>query len=136
MVGLGTETEALARSHFAAFAQVPDPHRPRGRRHPLAAILATAAMPGGARSLDAIGQEGRLPEPAVVKALSVPREQTPPVATLHRVVSRPDVGAFAAVPRTWAQANLGDRAETIAIDDKELTGNHGGALPGVPLVAT
>jgi len=57
---LGMETEALVRRRFAAFTQVPDPRRPRGRRHPLAAILAlaTAAMLGGARSLDAIGQEG------------------------------------------------------------------------------
>ncbi|MCL6649645.1 MAG: hypothetical protein K6U89_15085 [Chloroflexi bacterium] len=72
----------------------------------------------------------------MVTPLSFSREQTPPVATLHRVFSRLDVGAFAAVPRTWVQANLGDRAETIAIDAKELTGSHSGALPGVPLVAT
>jgi hypothetical protein len=131
------ETEALVRSLFAAFAQVPDPRRPRGRRHPLAAILAlaTAAMLSGARSLYAIWQWGRLQEPAVVKALGFTREQTPSVATLHRVFSRLDVGEFEAVLRTWAQAQLGDGAEAIAIDGKGLKGIHGEELPGVRLVA-
>ncbi len=131
------ETEALVRSLLAAFAAVPDPRRPRGRRHPLAAILAlaTAAMLSGARSLYAIWQWGRLQEPAVVKALGFTREQTPSVATLHRVFSRLDVAAFEAVLRTWAQANLGDGAEAIAIDGKGLKGLHGEELPGVRLVA-
>lgn len=129
------ETEALVGSLFAAFATVPDPRRPRGRRHPLAAILAEAsvAMLSGARSLYAIWQWGRLQEPAVVKALGFTRAQTPSVATLHRVFSRLDVAAFAAVLRTWAQAHLGDGAE--AIDGKGLTGIHGAELPGVRLVA-
>jgi hypothetical protein len=131
------ETEALVRSLLAAFATVPDPRRPRGRRHPLAAILAlaTAAMLGGARSLYAIWQWGRLQEPAVVKALGFTREQTPSVATLHRVFSRLDVAAFEAVLRTWAQANLGDGAEAIAIDGTGVRGIHGEELPGVRLVA-
>lgn len=131
------ETEALVRSLFAAFAQVPDPRCPRGRRHPLAAILAlaTAAMLGGARSLSAIWEWGRLQEPAVVKALGFTRKQTPSVATLHRVFSRLDVGACEAVLRTWAQANLGDGAEALALDGKGLRGIHGDELPGVRLVA-
>jgi hypothetical protein len=131
------ETEALVRSLLAAFATVPDPRRPRGRRPPLAAILAlaTAAMLGGTRSLDAIWQWGRLQEPAVVEALGFTREQTPSGATLHRVFSRLDVAAVEAVLRTWAQANLGDGAEAIAIDGKGVRGIHGDELPGVRLVA-
>lgn len=131
------ETEALVRSLFAAFGRVPDPRRPRGRRHPLAAILAlaTVAMLSGARSLYAIWQWGRLQEPAVIKALGFTREQTPSVATLHRVFSRLDVGEFEAVLRTWAQAQLGDGAAAIAIDGKGLKGIHGEELPGVRVVA-
>jgi hypothetical protein len=131
------ETQALVGSLFAAFAQVPDPRRPRGRRHPLAAILAlaTAAMLSGARSLYAIWQWGRLQDPMVVQALGFTRAQTPSVATLHRVFSRLDVGQFEAVLRTWAQANLGDGEEAIAIDGKGLRGIHGEELPGVRLVA-
>lgn len=134
---MGLETDALVRSLFAAFAQVPDPRRPRGRRHPLAAILAlaTAAVLGGARSLYAIWQWGRLQEPAVVKALDFTRDMTPSMATLHRVFSRLDVAAFEAVLRTWAQAQLGDGAEAIAIDGKGLQGIHGEELPGGRLVA-
>ncbi len=131
------ETEALVRSLFAAFAQVPDPRHPRGRRHPLPAILAlaTAAMLCGARSLSALWQWGRLQEPAVVKTLGFTRQQTPSVATLHRVFRRLDVGQVEAVLRAWAQAQLGDGEEAIASDGKGLRGIHGEGLPGVRLVA-
>ncbi len=49
--------------------------------------------------------------------------------------SRLDKGAFEAVLRDWAQAGLGDREETIAIDGKSLRGIHGEEIPGVHLVA-
>ena len=48
-----------------AFAKLPDPRSPHGRRHPLPAILAlsVAAMLSGARSLYAIFPWGRLQPP-------------------------------------------------------------------------
>lgn len=131
------DTEAVVTSLFAAFASVPDPRSAQGRRHPLAAVfaLATAAMLCGARSLYAIWQWGRLQEPAVVGALGFTREQTPCVATLHRVFSRVDVVSFEAALRAWAQGHLGGGEEAIAIDGKGLRGIHGEELPGVRLVA-
>jgi hypothetical protein len=49
-----------ARSHYlpGLLAQVPDPRRKRGRRHPLAGLLAVgiAAVVAGSRSFAAIGQ--------------------------------------------------------------------------------
>src|SRR4051812_2601810 len=73
--------EAFGRGLLEAFAQVPDPRRPRGRRHPLAALLAlsAAAMLSGARSLYAIAQWGRLQPSGVVRALGFTRERTPSV---------------------------------------------------------
>ena len=120
-----------------AFAKVPDPRLPKGRRHPLPAILAlaTAAMLCGARSLYAIAQWGRLQEPAIVKALGFSRERTPAVSTLHLVFKDLDAVAFEAALRAWAQGHFADRVEAIAIDGKGLRGIHGEELPGVRLVA-
>lgn len=121
---------------LAAFATVPDPRSPHGRRHPLPAILtlATAAMLSGARSLYAIAQWGRLQPPAVVATLGFTRERTPAVSTLHLVFRDLDATAFEAALSTWARANLGD-AEGIAIDGKGLRGIHGEEVAGVRLVA-
>ena len=131
------ETGVLVKSLLEGFASVPDPRSTEGRRHSLAAIfaLATAAMLVGARRLYAIFQWGRLQEPEVIRSLGFTREKTPSVSTLHRVFSRLDIDVFEATLRTWAQQNLGDEEEAIAIDGKGLKGIHGEELPGVRLVA-
>jgi hypothetical protein len=143
----------LGASLLATFAKVPDPRSPRGRRHPLPALLAlsVAAMLEGARSLYAIYQWGRLQPPQVVHALGFSRDRTPTVSTLHLVFKDLDVVAFEAALGDWAQAYLGERGEAIAIplcgigpssdsngraiDGKGLRGIHGEELPGVRLVA-
>lgn len=119
------------------FRRIPDPRRPKGRRHPLPAILAlaTAAMLCGARSLYAIAQWGRDQQPELLAALGFTRKTTPCVATLHRVFTRLDVVAFEAALRDWARQNLPDKEEAIAVDGKALRGIHGEQLPGVQLVA-
>jgi hypothetical protein len=131
------DQEAFGQSLRGAFAEVPDPRKPRGRRHPLPALLAlsTAAMLSGARSLYAIAQWGRLQPPAVVRALGLTRDRTPTVSTLHLVFKNLDGQAFEAALARRAQVGLGDRWETIALDGKALRGIHGEALPGVRLVA-
>ena len=131
------EPEKLGKSLREVFAQVPDPRRARGRRHPLPALLAlsTAAMLSGARSLYAIAQWGRLQPPEVVQALGFTRPRTPTVSTLHLVFKDLDGAAFEAAVRQWAVQQLGDRGEAIAIDGKALRGIHGEELPGVRLVA-
>lgn len=131
------DEQTIGRSLLAAFAKVPDPRRPRGRRHPLPALLAlsTAAMLCGARSLYAIAQWGRLQSPGVVGALGFTRERTPCVATLHLAFKALDVSAFEAALACWAQGQLGDQWEAVALDGKALRGIHGDELPGVRLVA-
>src|SRR3990172_9536559 len=111
------ERELIGRSLLEAFAKVPDPRLPKGRRHPLPAILAlaTAAMLCGARSLYAIAQWGRLQEPAIVKALGFSRERTPAVSTLHLVFKDLDAVAFEAALRAWAQGHFADRVEAPAL---------------------
>ena len=131
------DQETIGRGLLEAFARVPDPRHPGGRRHPLPAILAlsTAAMLSGARSLYAIWQWGRLQPPGVVCALGFTRERTPSVSTLHLVFSRLDAAAFEAALAEWARATLGEQGRRIAVDGKALRGIHGGELPGVRLVA-
>lgn len=120
-----------------AFAAVPDPRSPHGRRHPLPAVLAltAAAMLSGARSLYAIAEWGRLQDVATVRARGCTRVKTPCVATLHLLFRHLDVAAFEAALGTWAQGTLGDRGKVIAIDGKGLRGIHGAQIPGVRLVA-
>jgi hypothetical protein len=129
--------EALGRSLLEAFTKVPDPRSPKGRRHPLPAILtlSVAAMLSGARSIYAIYQWGRLQSPTVVRSLGFKRDKTPTVSTLDLVFRALDVASFESVLSEWAQSHLGDRAEAIAIDGKGLRGIHGEELPGVRLVA-
>ena len=136
------QTEELGPSLLQALAAVPDPRSRHGRRHPLPAILAlaTVAMRCGARSLYAIAQWGREQSEAAVRTLGFRRQQTPGVATLHRVFKAVDVDVFETVLAHWAQAALGDRGEAIALDGKALRGKalrglHGEQLPGVRLVA-
>lgn len=131
------DEQTIGRSLLAAFAEVPDPRKPRGRRHPLPAVLAlsTAAMLSGARSLYAIAQWGRLQPLAVVEALGFTRQQTPCVATLHLTFKALSAPAFEAALARWAQGQLGDGWETVALDGKALRGIHGAELPGVRLVA-
>lgn len=128
--------EGMGAGLLAAFAAVPDPRSPHGRRHPLPAMLAlaTAAMLSGARSLYAIAQWGRLQPPGVVATLGFTRERTPAVSTLHLVFRDLDAAAFERALTTWARANLGDE-EAIAIDGKGLRGIHGEEVAGVRLVA-
>ena len=128
--------EDLGPALLEAFKRVPDPRKPRGRRHPLPAILtlATCAMLCNCHSLYAMAQWGR-EHLELAQTLGFTRQQTPCVATLHLVFSRLDKGAFEAALKGWAQEGLGDRGEAIAIDGKSLRGIHGEELPGVHLVA-
>src|SRR5260370_31052314 len=131
------KTEELGPSLLRSLSALPDPRSRHGRRHPLPAILAlaTVAMLSGARSLYAIAQWGREQPEEVVRTLGFAREQTPGVATLHRVFKALDVEQFERVLAQWAQTALGHRGEAIALDGKALRGIHGEELPGVRVVA-
>ena len=131
------DEQTIGRSLLAAFADVPDPRKRRGRRHPLPAVLAlaSAAMLSGARSLYAIAQWGRLQRTEVLEALGFTRDSSPCVATLHRAFKALDARPFEAALAGWAQGQLGDGWEAVALDGKALRGIHGEELPGVRLVA-
>ena len=117
-------------------AQAPDPRWPRGRRHPLTAILALSvcAMLGGGRSLYAIAQWGRT-HPELAQSLGFTREQPPCVAPLHHIFRRLAGAAFEDALSQWAMAALPAEASVLAVDGKALRGLHGDERPGGRLVA-
>ena len=89
----------------------------------------------GARSLYAISQWGRDHGPEMSRSLGFSRDQTPSVATLHRVFSRLDRDEFERILGEWMSQNGLDESEAIAVDGKSLGGIHGEQVPGVHLVS-
>jgi len=77
---------------LAAFARVPDPRRPHGRRFPLAAILALAvtALLANHLSVLAIAQWGKRQSPAILAALGFPAGVTPHQTTMQRLFRKLD----------------------------------------------
>lgn len=90
-----TESAMRTRSPLhllAAFACVPDPRRPHGRRFPLAAILALAvtALLANHLSVLAIAQWGKRQSPAIIAALGFPAGVTPHQTTMQRLFRKLD----------------------------------------------
>ena len=77
---------------LAAFACLPDPRRPHGRRFPLAAVLAlaVAALLANHLSVLAIAQWGKRQSPAVLAALGFPDGVTPHQTTMQRLFRKLD----------------------------------------------
>lgn len=126
----------------AALADVPDPRRAQGTRHPLPAVLAlaSAAMMCGARSLYAIAQWGRDHGQPMARKLGLERHGTPAVSTLHEIFSRLDHAAFEACLHRWAMGWLmqlprEELLEVVSVDGKTLSGTCGHQLCGVHLLA-
>jgi len=123
-------------------AQVPDPRKPRGKRHPLPAILglACAAALCGYTSLYAIAQWGREHGVWLARALGFTRDTTPCVATLHNVFRALDVELLEALLSRWAErvASLAlpsGAQEALTLDGKTLRGSRRDQVPALHIVA-
>lgn len=131
-----------ARPLIDILAEIPDFRHPRGKRHPLAAILALAcsAMLCGYRSYTAIAEWGRHYGDPLVRALGFTR-RPPCAATLHTVFRRVDREILEAKLGTWAEGLLTDRAtaegaeDAVAIDGKTLRGSQKQGAPGAHLLS-
>ena len=125
-----------ARSQYLLdlLAQVPDPRKRRGRRHPLAGLLAVgiAAVIAGSRSFAAIGQwaaDAGADVPAVLGAARGPAEES----TFRRAFAMIDPDRLDKVLGAWLYtraAQAGGRL-VIAIDGKTVRGakNKNGKAP-------
>jgi hypothetical protein len=80
--------EPRIRPLMARVHAIPDPRYPRGRRHPLAAILALVcgAMLCGYRSDGAIADWGRCYGPKLRRVLGFTHDKPPCAATLYHVL--------------------------------------------------
>ena len=118
-------------------ATVPDPRKPRGRIHPLTAVLSLTALAvlAGAKSLEAIAQFGRDHGVGLAHALGFRRKKTPVKSTLSELFRAIDLDALEAALRAWVVGRLADTGEAIAIDGKTLKGSAHGEVPGVHLLA-
>ena len=125
------------------FATMPDFRKPRGKRHPLAAIFALAccAMLCGYRSYSAIAEWGRNYGARIAQALGF-THATPCAATLHTIFRHVDRDAFEAHLGTWADSVVGSRSaapETpepaVALDGKTLRGSKKQGAPGTHLLS-
>lgn len=121
---------------FAALESIPDHRTKKGRRFPLAAILAIsiAAMLSGANDLIAIFRWGRRLSPKALQALGVDkkRRKAPCHATYHYVfqaISAEDL-ARALGHLVAVDSGLGH----IAIDGKRLRGSQHETSPGVHML--
>lgn len=120
-----------------ALASVPDPRSPKGRRHPLTAILSLAVVAtlAGMKSLEAIAQFGRDHGPALAHALGFTRAKAPAKSTLSKLFRRLDVGAFEAALSRWLLARQADGWQELALDGKTWRGSADGEAPGAHLLS-
>jgi predicted transposase YbfD/YdcC len=125
------------------FVEIPDFRARRGRRHPLAAILALAcaAMLCGYRSYSAIAEWGRNYGQAMAQALGFTCPTTPCAATLHFVFRHLDREQFEGRLRAWAESVLAaypasaGQDEGIAVDGKTLRGSQKQGAAGAQLLS-
>lgn len=119
-------------SLIEVLADVEDPRRARGKRHPLTAILAlsVAATLCGVQGYGAIAEWGRLHGADLARALGFPREKTPCAGALHYLFRRLDRQALERALSRWAEAVLAalppkpGHPEALAIDGKTLRGSQ------------
>ena len=134
---------AHPRPLIEVFAMIPDFRRPRGKRHPLAAIFALAccAMLCGARSYSAIAEWGRNYGTRIAQALGF-THVTPCAATLHTIFRHVHRDAFEAHLGTWADGVVGSLptapetpGSAVALDGKTLRGSKKQGAPGTHLLS-
>ena len=97
---------AHPRPLIEVFAMIPDFRKPRGKRHPLAAIFALAccAMLCGARSYSAIAEWECNYGAHIARALGF-RHTPRCAATLHRIFRRLDCAGFEAQLQVFEQSS-------------------------------
>lgn len=119
-------------------AEVPDPRKRRGQRHPLSAILSLAvvAMLTGAKGYAAIAQFGRDKGKNLAFALGFRRGKTPAKSTFSEIFRALNVTALEAALARWIRARLPEGEErVICLDGKTARGSRDGDVPGQHLVA-
>ncbi len=127
-------------SLLEALAPLPDPRQARGRRHPLAPVLALAcaALLCDRDGLRGIARWGAEQGAAALSDLGFPRAVPPSLATLHRVFRGLDAAAFERAVAGWVAAVRAALAPpplpAVAVDGKTLRRSRTAALPAAQLL--
>ena len=108
-------------------AEVPDPRKKKGLRHPLASMLAltVVGLLCGQRSYTQIAKWARL-HPALRNALGFTAKQTPAASTFHYLYQRLDITAVEKTLTQWTTQTLArlqpftSRLTGVAMDGKTL----------------
>ena len=125
------------------FAAIPDFRKPRGKRHPLAAIFALAccALLCGYRSYSAMAEWGRNYGARLAQALGFTHD-TPCAATLHTIFRCVNRDEFEAHLGAWADSVVGSLPAALetpevamALDGKTLRGSKKQGAPGTHLLS-
>jgi hypothetical protein len=135
--------EAPSRPLVARLHEIPAPRYPRGRWHPLAAILALmcVAMRCGYRRDSAMADWGRCDGQGLVHALGFPHTKTPWAATLDHVLRQLDGTLVEATLGAWAERVLTalppapGELEALASDGKTLRGSRQQGAPATHLLS-
>jgi predicted transposase YbfD/YdcC len=128
--GLGL-ADSAPQELLGALARVPDPRDLRGRRYPLASVLAIAvcAMLAGARSYAAIAEWAADAPPRLRARLGLPGA-VPDLATFWRVLTAVDPAALDRAMGAWVSAQLAARRSqgrrVVAVDGKTVRGARTG----------
>jgi len=118
-------------------ATVPDPRSPKGRRHPLTAILSltVVATLAGSKSLEAIAQFGRDHGKTLAHALGFTRGLTPNKSCLSKLFRRLDSDALEEALGRWVESRIRHHGwDAIALDGKTARRSADGDVPGVHLL--
>lgn len=124
---------------LSVLAQVPDPRKPRGVRHRLPVVLASAvcAVMAGARSYVAIAEWAADADRATLVELGV-GEVVACESTFRRTLQRLDADALDDAVGVWAQERSGAGTGVrrwVAVDGKTLRGSAADGKPGRHLLA-
>ena len=113
-------TRTKSRHLLDMLADVPDPRKKKGKRHPLRAILALTIIAGicGYKSYSTIAEWGRTYDDTLTQALGFTHKKTPCAATLYNVFRRLDVQALEETLTKWATHAL----ESFRPSESHLTG--------------
>ena len=134
---------AHPRPLIEVFAAIPDFRKPRGKRHPLAAIFALAccAMLCGYRSYSAMAEWGHNYGARLAQALGFTHD-TPCAATLHTIFRRVNRAEVEAHLGAWADSVVGSLPAApeapevaMALDGKTLRGSKKQGAPGTHLLS-
>jgi hypothetical protein len=118
-------------------ATVPDPRSPKGRRHPLPAILSltVVATLAGCKSLEAVAQFGRDRGKALAHALGFTRPKTPNKSCLSKLFRRLDVAALEEALGRWVLGRVEHHGwDAVALDGKTACGSADGDVPAAHLL--